>query len=94
MLTIQVDDARLEQQIEQRAQATGQGVEQLIRELLTKTFDNPVMATLWYTRLDPANYRNTLQFDVDPLTDDAPVFQHVGNSTEFANQLRRDAWKR
>lgn len=94
MLTIQVDDARLERQIEQQTRATGLGIEQLIQKLLTQSFNNPATADLSYTRFDPANHRNTLLFDVDPLTDDAPAFRHVSNSTEFADQLRQNAWKR
>ena len=94
MLIIQVDDPRLEQQIEQRARATGRVVQQLIQELLAKTFNNPAPTGIAYSRLDPANHRSTRLFDYDPLTDDAPAFEHVSNPTEFADQLRQTAWKR
>ena len=94
MLIIQVDDAQLEQQIEQRARATGRAVQQLIQELLAETFNNSATAGVSYIRLDPANHRSTLLFDYDPLTDDAPAFEHVSNPTEFVDHLRQTAWKR
>lgn len=94
MLIIQVNDPQLEQQIEQQARATGRAVQQLVQEVLAETFGRSETARIAYTRLDPANHRTTLLFDIDPLTDDAPAFQHVSNSTEFADQLRQNAWKR
>jgi hypothetical protein len=94
MLTIQVDDVRLEAELTQRAQATGKPTQQLVEELLAEALTHPAPPALDFARLDPRQHSHLLQFAVDPLTDDDPAFQHVTDTTLFVNELRRNAWKR
>ena len=94
MLTIQVNDARLEAQLTQRAQATGKPAQQVAEELLAEALDQLMPVTPSFRALDPSLHSRPLQFDIDPLTDNAPAFQHIHDSTEFANNLRQSAWKR
>lgn len=93
MLTIQVNDAHLEAQLAQRAQATGKPAQQVAEELLAEALGQ-LTPSFSYLELDARQHSRPLQFDVDPSTDDAPAFQHTGDATEFADALRQNAWKR
>lgn len=90
MLTIQVNDSRLEAQLAQRAAVTGQSAEQIAQELLMEALGTHLI----FTKLDPTQHSQLLRFDIDPVTDDAPAFQHVSDTTGYADELRRNAWKR
>lgn len=94
MLTIQLNDVRLEQQLVQRAEATGKTTQQFVESLLAEALRQLTPAPLSFPRLDPNQHSHTLQFDIDPQTDDAPAFQQIGDTTLFANELRRNAWVR
>ncbi len=94
MLTIQLNDARLEAQLTQRAQTMGKPTQQLVEELLVEALKQVAPSKLSFVRLDPKQHSQPLQFDIDPLTDDAPAFQYVSDTVEFSNSLRRNAWKR
>jgi hypothetical protein len=92
MLTIQVNDAHLESQLTQRAQATGKPAQQ-VAKLLAEALVQLVSVKPSFRALDPSLHIRPLQFDVDPSTDDSPAFQRIYDTTEFASTLRRNAWK-
>ena len=92
MLTTQLTNRQLEQQLIRRAEAVGKTTQQLAESLLEEALNQPT--PLSFSRLDPAKYSRSLEFDVDSQTDDEPVFQHIKDSTEFAEKLRQNAWKR
>lgn len=94
MLTIQVNDAQLEAQLIRQAKAAGKPAQQLAEELLAEALDQLGSTAFSFRTLDPTQHSHTLQFDVDPSTDDAPVFKHVSNAATFADALRQNAWKR
>ncbi|RYF68585.1 MAG: hypothetical protein EOO39_19160 [Cytophagaceae bacterium] len=94
MLLIQVNDAQLEAQLTRQAAATGKPTQQLVEELLTEALKQVTAMEFSFPRLDPKRHSKPLQLAVDPSTDDAPVFQHVGDTAEFAKTLRQNAWKR
>lgn len=94
MLTIQVNDARLEQQLIEQAQAKGKTAEQLATSILAEALNQLAPLPFSFPRLDPTQHSRPLQFDVDSETDNAPVFEHVTDTVEFANELRQNAWKR
>jgi hypothetical protein len=92
MLTIRVTNRQLEQQLIRQAQAVGKTTQQLAESLLEDALNQ--LTPLSFSRLDPAKHSRSLEFDVDSQTDNAPVFQDVKDSTEFAEKLRQNAWKR
>jgi hypothetical protein len=94
MLTIQLNDARLEAQLAQRAQIMGKPTQQLAEELLAEALKQVASSELSFSRLDPRQHSQALQFDIDPATDDAPAFQHVSDTVEYSSILRSDAWRR
>ena len=103
MLTLEIDDARLEQMIVEKARTIGKSVQDLVKEIISE-------------KIEKDENRETLPFDVpkldyrkyahiyDPqlteeellLADDPSVkpFSHVTDTVEFARQLRKDAWQR
>jgi hypothetical protein len=92
MLTIQVTNRQLEQQLIRQAQAVGKTAQQLAESLLEEGLNKST--PLSFSRLDPAKHSCPLEFNVDLQTDDKPVCQHVEDTTEFAEQLRQNAGKR
>lgn len=94
MLTIRVNDAQLERQLIEQARVKGKTAEQFAESLLVQAINQLSSHPFSFPRLDPSQHSRTLQFDVDPQTDDAPVFGEISDAVEFAKHLRRDAWKR
>ncbi|MEZ0607906.1 hypothetical protein ACAW74_05280 [Fibrella sp. WM1] len=94
MITIRVDDTRLEARLTERARVTGKSAEQIAQELLAEALESTQEMTLSFQKLDPRQHSQRLQFDVDSATDDAPAFQHVTDTVDYANSLRQNAWKR
>lgn len=92
MLTIEVTNKKLEQQLIQREQATDKIVQQVAEVLLAEAFSQ--LNTLSFARLDPIKHGRPLQFNVNPLTENAPAFGHVEDLTEFADELRKNIFKR
>ena len=103
MLTFEIDDAQLERRILEKAQAIGKSAQELLKDILTKAIQEEVtLETLPFEvpkldyRKHSSIYNPELSEEESLLADDASVmpFAHVSDTVEFANQLRKIAWRR
>ncbi len=100
MLTIQIDDAQLEQRIVEAAKAIGQTAQEFLRDLAfreTKTtnklpFEVPRLDIRAHSRI----YAPELTDEESTLADDPSVkpFSHVTDTVTFSRQLRAKSWRK
>ena len=100
MLTVEINDAHLEQKILEKARSIGKTVQELLKDFVVEKiqeeekkeeklpFDIP--------KLDYRNYISIIDYDIEDedKIDDKPIFQNGIETVEFAKQLRQEGWKR
>jgi len=103
MLTLEINDARLEQKILEKARAIGKSVQELVKDIVlekieadenleTLPFDVPTLDYRKYVRIyDPELTEEELKEADDPSV---KPFSHVTDTVAYARQLRKDAWQR
>ena len=97
MLTLEINDARLEQKILEKARSIGKSVQELVKDIVAeKMQDDETPETLPFEvpKLDYRKYVRIIDEPVDDAVDDTPLFQNGIDSVTFAKQLREQAWKR
>lgn len=97
MLTLEINDARLEQKILDKARSIGKSVQGLVKEILSEKIEEveyPDTLPFDVPKLDYRKYVTIIAEPVDDNIDDSPVFQNDIETVEFAKQLREQAWKR
>ena len=97
MLTLEIDDARLEQKILEKARTVGKSVQDLVKEIISEKIEKDEnRETLHFDvpKLDYRKYVRIIDEPVDDTIDDTPVFQNGIETIEFAKQLRKDTWRR
>ena len=97
MLTLEINDARLEQKIIEKARVIGKSVQDLVKEIISEKIEedeNPETLPFDVPKLDYRKYVRIIDEPVDDTIDDTPVFQNGIETIEFAKQLREQAWKR
>jgi hypothetical protein len=103
MLTFEINDAQLEHRILEKARAIGKSTQELLKELLTKAIQEDIALEKLPFEVPKLDYRNhssiynpEISEEESLLADNASVmpFAHVSDTVEFANQLRKTAWKR
>lgn len=103
MLTLEINDARLEQKILEKARAIGKSVQELVQDIVAEKMqadETPETLPFHVPKLDYRKYVHVYdpQLTEEELlaADDDTVlpFSHVTDTIEFVNQLRKTAWKR
>jgi hypothetical protein len=99
MLTLEINDARLEQKILEKARAIGKSVQELVRDIVAEKMqadETPETLPFDIPKLDYRQYVRIYEPDIETTDDDSTVqpFSHVTDTVEYARQLRKDAWNR
>ena len=97
MLTLEINDARLEQKILEKARSIGKSVQELMKDIVAEKIQaDDTSETLPFDvpKLDYRKYVRIIDEPVDDSIDDLPVFLNGIDTVEFARQLRESAWKR
>ena len=103
MLTLEINDARLEQKILEKARSIGKSVQELLKDIEaekiqaddtseTLPFDVPKLDYRKYVRIyDPQQTEEEINESNEPSVN---PFSHVTDTVTYARQLRKDAWER
>lgn len=98
MLTLEINDAWLEQKIVEKARTIGKSVQDLLKDLVVeKIQEEESVKTLPFDvpKLDYRKYIKIIDNEInDNIIDDEPLFQNEIETVEFAKQLRQEAWQR
>lgn len=98
MLTLEINDAWLEQKIVEKARTIGKSVQDLLKDLVVEKIQEEESAkTLPFDvpKLDYRKYIKIIDNEInDNIIDDEPLFQNEIETVEFAKQLRQEAWQR
>ena len=104
MLTLETNDARLEQKISEKARAIGKSVQELLKDFVVEKFQEEEKLETLPFDVPKLDYRKYIKIidnheltDEDLLhSDDSNVspFAHVTDTVEYARQLRKTAWER
>lgn len=104
MLTLEINDARLEQKISEKARAIGKSVQELLKDFVVEKFQEEEKLETLPFDVPKLDYRKYIKIidnheltDEDLLhSDDSNVspFAHVTDTVEYARQLRKTAWER
>lgn len=92
MLTVQINDAQLEQRLLDEARTTGKTTQEVVEELLTA-----LLPTLNYPHLDPHKHGYVLD---NPSASggeqmgDVALFSQVDDAADFVSEQRKIAWRR
>jgi hypothetical protein len=97
MLTLEINDARLEQKILEKARSIGKSVQELVQDIVAEKMqadETPETLPFDVPKLDYRKYVRIIDEPVDDAVDDTPLFQNDIDTVTFAKQLREQAWKR
>lgn len=98
MLTLEINDARLEQKIIEKARSIGKSAQEMLKDLVVeKMQEGEAINELPFEipKLDYRKHLKIIDYGIDDENiDDAPIFQDIGDTVEFAKKLRYEAWKR
>jgi hypothetical protein len=97
MLTLEINDARLEQKILEKARSVGKSAQEWVQDIVAEKMQaDEIPETLPFDipKLDYRTYVSIIDEPVDDAVDDAPLFQNDIDTVTFAKQLREQAWKR
>lgn len=100
MLTLEINDARLEQKILEKAHSIGKTVQELLKDFVVEKiqeeeneeeklpFDVP--------KLDYRKYIKIIDYEIEDedKIDNKPIFQNGIETAEFARLLREGGWQR
>jgi hypothetical protein len=92
MLTIQIDDAQLEQRIVEAAKAIGQTAQEFLRDLAMRETKTITKLPFEIPRLDPALYAQTIDFGIDDENlnkETITLFAQVHDAGEYIHNLRK-----
>ena len=99
MLTLEINDAQLEQKILEKARSIGKSVEELMKDFVVEKIqeeEKEEQLPFDVPKLDYRKYISIIDYgneDEDEI-DDKPIFQNGIETLEFAKQLRQNAWQR
>ncbi len=94
MLTIQIDDAQLEQRIIEKAKSIGQTAQEFLRDLAVRETTKKDKLPFDVPRLDPALYAQVIDFGIDDENlnrETVTLFAQVGDAGQYIHNLRRQA---
>jgi predicted nucleotidyltransferase len=96
MLTIQIEDAKLEQRIAKKAKAIGKSVQDFIKELVAENVIETDELSFEIPRLDVRQHAKVIQ---DELTEeeerelaqnpDVKPFAHISDAAKYVHDMRR-----
>ena len=98
MLTLEINDSRLEQKILEKARTVGKSVQDMLKDFVVEKIQEDEKQDEFpfeFTKLDYRKHLKIIDYGIDDENiDDAPIFQDIGDTVEFAKKLRHEAWKR
>lgn len=99
MLTLEINDARLEQKILEKARTIGKSAQELLKDIVVEKIqedEKQDKLPFEFTKLDYRKHIKIIDYGIDDEEniDDTPIFQDIGDTIEFAKKLREEAWKR
>jgi uncharacterized protein YjbK len=99
MLTLEINDARLEQKILEKARSIGKTVQELLNDFVVEKIqeeEKEEKLPFDVPKLDYRNYIKIIDYEIEneDEIDDKPIFQNGIQTAEFARQLRQEGWKR
>ncbi len=95
MLTIQIEDAQLEQLIIEKARSIGQTAQEFLRDLAVRETKKKDKLPFEIPRLDYRDHITIIDYDIDDeeelLTKDTsmPLFSHITDSAKYVHDMRR-----
>ncbi|PRY35876.1 hypothetical protein CLV58_1133 [Spirosoma oryzae] len=92
MITVHIDDAQLEQRINEEVNATGKSVQLVIEELLSAA-----LPTLEYPHLNPTEHGHIIADSLDTSneqSENTTLFSQVSNAADYVSNLRKTSWRR
>jgi len=92
MITIYIDDSRLEQRIKEKSIATGKSLQVVVEELLSAA-----LPTLSYPRLNPTEHGYLVNDQIEGTNEsstDSALFGHVSDAADYVSNLRNTSWHR
>ncbi len=92
MITVHIDDAQLEQRINEEVNATGKSVQLVIEELLSAA-----LPTLKYPHLNPTEHGHIIADSLDLPSEqsaDTTLFSQVSDAADYVANLRNTSWRR
>ncbi len=96
MLTIRINDSRLERTIAEKARQVGKSTEELVQDLLRTALPEKHEG-LNYQNLNPQAFgykiQNSIEFEL-PNDENISLFADVDNTAEYADRLRKRAWRK
>ena len=99
MLILEINDARLEQKILEKAQSIGKSVQELMKDFVVEKIqeeEKEEQLPFDVPKLDYRKYISIIDYDLEneDEIDDKPIFQNNIETIELAKQLRQKAWQR
>jgi hypothetical protein len=99
MLILEINDARLEQKILEKARSIGKTVQELLKDFVVEKIQEEEIEEkipFEIPKLDYRNYISIIDYNIENEDEinDKPVFQNGIDTIEFAKQLREKGWKR
>lgn len=100
MLILEINDARLEQKILEKARTIGKSVQELLNDFVVEKIREDEQADnlpFDVPKLDYRKHIKIIDYDLkegEGNVDDSPLFQNEMDTVEFAKQLRKQAWER
>lgn len=93
MLTLEINDARLEQKILEKARSVGKSAQEWVQDIVVEKIQADETTETLPFDVPKLDYRTYVSI-IDEPVDDAPLFQNGIDTVTFAKQLREQAWKR
>ena len=99
MLTLEINDAYLEQKILEKAHSIGKSVQELMKDFVVEKIqeeEKEEQLPFDVPKLDYRKYISIIDYDLEneDEIDNKPIFQNGIETIEFAKQLRQNAWQR
>lgn len=95
MLTLEINDARLEQKILEKARSIGKSAQEMLKDLVVEKMQEEEKANKLPFEITKLDYRKNIKI-IDYCIDDeelskekVPLFSEIGDTAEYAHNLRQ-----
>ena len=96
MLTLEINDANLEEKIIEKARSFGKTAQQFLKDLVVDEVAETEELGFEIPHLDYRKHIKIIDYVIEneESIDDTPLFQNGMDSIVFAKKLRKEAWQR
>ena len=95
MLTLEINDARLEQKILEKARAIGKSVQELLKDFVEEKIqeeEKPDKLPFEFKKLDYRKHIKIIDYGIDDeelSKEKTPLFSNIGDVAEYVHNLRQ-----